>query len=248
MKCSLLTLHVRHWLQDGRQTRLLNLFDDVCNLVDDIGNVFSLVSPKVGAGPFSMVIEGEFTALIDAEPLISIVPNIQLLRIGSLTIETNQAVLWDPKPPWSSLEKSWLLDEPAPRHVNPDIESLLQQVLHGIANNDFADVRIGAYRLAGLGNGLTPSGDDLLMGIIYGLWVWRPDKELMHLIVETAVPRTTTLSAAFLKAAAEGEATIHWHNLINEHSDAVNQILAIGDSSGRDAWTGFIRLGNCLKL
>jgi hypothetical protein len=94
-----------------------------------------------------------------------------------------------------------------------------------------------------LGKGLTPTGDDVLMGVIYGLWVWYPQRDWIRLIVETAVPRTTSLSAAFLRAAEDGEATFHWHDLVNGRAGAVNQILSIGHSSGRDAWAGFTYVG-----
>jgi len=57
--------------------------------------------------------------------------------------------------------------------------------------------------------------------------------------VDTAVPRTTTLSAAFLRAAGDGEATIHWHDLADGRPGAMDRILAIGATSGRDAWIGF---------
>jgi hypothetical protein len=79
------------------------------------------------------------------------------------------------------------------------------------------------------------------MGVLYGLWVWHPQQQWMELILEAAVPRTTSLSAAFLRAAAAGEATIHWHHLANGDSTAVERILAVGHTSGRDAWKGFAR-------
>ncbi len=62
----------------------------------------------------------------------------------------------------------------------------------------------------------------------------------MDFILKTAVPRTTTLSANFLRAAAAGEAVWQWHDLVNGRSYAINQILAIGHTSGADAWAGFM--------
>jgi hypothetical protein len=84
------------------------------------------------------------------------------------------------------------------------------------------------------------------MGVLYGLWVWRPRLEWIDLIVDTAVPRTTRLSAAFLRSAADGEATVHWHNLALGRPKAVEQILSIGHTSGRDAWAGFSHTGERL--
>ncbi|MEJ2749006.1 MAG: DUF2877 domain-containing protein, partial [Anaerolineae bacterium] len=96
---------------------------------------------------------------------------------------------------------------------------------------------------AGRGGGLTPVGDDVLLGVLYGLWVWQPRRDWMEMMVETAVPRTTTLSANFLRAAAAGEAVWQWHELVNGRAHAVTPILSIGHSSGSDAWAGFVYTG-----
>ena len=98
-----------------------------------------------------------------------------------------------------------------------------------------------ARQLAGLGPGLTPSGDDVLLGVMYALWVWRPDEPLIQTIGHAANPRTTTLSAAFLTAAMAGEATNHWHDLVMGGPGAANRLLALGQTSGADAWAGFCR-------
>ena len=66
-------------------------------------------------------------------------------------------------------------------------------------------------------------------------------------IAQSAAPRTTALSAAFLTAAAQGQFMELWHRLAHAlHSQneraclaAVGQISALGASSGRDALAGF---------
>jgi len=68
--------------------------------------------------------------------------------------------------------------------------------------------------------------------------------------VKTAVLRTTTLSLAWLRAAAMGEASAVWHELVEAAlagdeggvETAVSAILATGASSGAAAWAGFIDL------
>ena len=72
----------------------------------------------------------------------------------------------------------------------PEIESYLQQLLKGIADGDEVMGRTAVLGLAGRGGGLTPTGDDVLMGVLYGLWVWHPRQEWMEMIVAPAVPRT----------------------------------------------------------
>jgi hypothetical protein len=103
--------------------------------------------------------------------------------------------------------------------------------------------------ITGLGTGLTPAGDDYLMGALYALWAMgRADAGVMAAVVETAVLRTTTLSLAWLRAAARGEASMPWHLLVQAAlagdgdgvETAVAAILATGASSGAAAWAGFV--------
>jgi hypothetical protein len=172
-------------------------------------------------------------------------PSAQTLSIGSLQIEIGNAFIWNPRPQWDHLR-----DFPADflttsqtgiRPLPAGLDEPLERLLHGITTNDHPMSYAGAYWLAGCGSGLTPTGDDVLMGVLYGLWVWHPQQKWMELILEAASPRTTSLSAAFLRAAAAGEATVHWHDLANGDSTAVERILAVGHRSGQEAWAGFSR-------
>jgi hypothetical protein len=239
MVCSILTPRVLGWLENSRPARILNLLDEVCNLIDGQGNVISLVTTRVGKGPFNLIVENGFTKNLQWDQTVSIDPTTCTLTIGSLTIFTNRATIWNPKPDWHFLKTSPSPSLKKPPALEPDLEGPLKQLLDAIEHGDTAEIRTASHRLAGLGKGLTPSGDDVLMGVLYGLWVWYPQREWIRLIVETASPRTTSLSAAFLRAAEDGEATFHWHNLVNGHAGAVNHILSIGHTSGRDAWAGF---------
>jgi hypothetical protein len=117
---------------------------------------------------------------------------------------------------------------------------------------DHARLREGAAGLAGLGGGLTPAGDDFLSGAMLSAWLVHPTpRALCHILVEAAVPRTTTLSAAFLRAAAEGECNAPWHRLLaalgmgaeGELAAAVPQVLAYGAASGADTLAGFLWAG-----
>jgi len=68
---------------------------------------------------------------------------------------------------------------------------------------DWTQLKRAVAQLAGLGNGLTPAGDDFLGGVL--LWAWlahpRPRRFGEALLAEAA-PCTTAYSAAFLQAAA----------------------------------------------
>jgi hypothetical protein len=120
-------------------------------------------------------------------------------------------------------------------------------------NSDLASR--GASHLAGLGGGLTPAGDDFLMGAMLRAWLAHPEPEAFcHQLAEAAVPRTTTLSAALLRAAARGECSAKWHHLLNmlesgnddQLAAAVQWALAYGHTSGADTLAGFLWLSSCI--
>ncbi len=118
------------------------------------------------------------------------------------------------------------------------------------ANNKQRCIK-GVRLLAGLGGGLTPAGDDFIVGTLLAMWagMYGPGREaLVQSIAETAAPLTTTLSAAYLRAAARGECVVQWHRLFTalqgfnpeETQLAVKSLLSIGHSSGADGLAGFL--------
>ena len=242
MKCRLQTRRALRWIENGRPARILHLFDEVCNLVNDQGEVLSLVTPAVGPGPFNMVIDGDFPthlSSLDMRQPVVVGKGGQNLSIGPLILSDTCGSIWNATPDWSRLRceqgKIWPGSAPLPT----EIETQLELLLMGIDREDSFIAASAATALAGLGSGLTPAGDDVLLGVIFALWIWLPKRAWIDLIIESAVPRTTTLSAAFLRASAAGEATVHWHELVNGRQDATAKIMAIGHSSGSDAWAGF---------
>jgi hypothetical protein len=121
--------------------------------------------------------------------------------------------------------------------------------LHSGWAGDAVELRSAAAQLAGLGSGLTPAGDDFLIGVMLRAWLAHPSpRSLCSQIVEVAAPRTTLLSAAFLRAAARGECSEAWHILLTAlvrgahqpMAEAVQGILSHGATSGADALAGFL--------
>jgi len=115
---------------------------------------------------------------------------------------------------------------------------------------DPARLEAAAWRLAGLGGGLTPAGDDFLVGAMLRAWLEGPAPgAFCQAIAGVAAPRTTLLSAALLRAAARGECSAPWHRLLAAlesgapPAPAVDAILAHGHTSGADALAGFLAFG-----
>lgn len=124
-------------------------------------------------------------------------------------------------------------------------------LLHG-AGSDRA-VALAAQRLIGLGEGLTPSGDDILTGLAFvaahpgfGL---APLLAPLSAAVHGGVEATTLLSTVTLRAALSGRARSRLHDLIESIIDGspariradAAETASIGHTSGYDILTG-IRL------
>lgn len=144
--------------------------------------------------------------------------------------------------------------------VNRQIHQRTQQATTwlstGLYENKPQLVMDGTKLLAGLGPGLTPAGDDFLVGLLaagYALSThatqFQRDWPLYtDLIVTTASDQTTRLSAAWLTYAGMGAFGEAWHQLIHaiNHqqqetiSTAANRILTTGATSGADAMGGFL--------
>jgi hypothetical protein len=110
---------------------------------------------------------------------------------------------------------------------------------------------LGAGRLAGLGRGLTPAGDDFLLGVMLWAWLAHPSPAgFCRALAEVAVPRTTTLSAAWLRAAAGGQFAAPLHQLVaalvgrGDLEAAAGRVLAFGATSGADTLAGLLWIGS----
>ena len=121
----------------------------------------------------------------------------------------------------------------------------------GLVQGDLNAIQNGAAALAGLGPGLTPAGDDFILGATLATWLIYPNKRaqpLVALAVANAIPRTALLSAAWIKAAGHGEAGRRWHDLFDALSgkskakfeESLVDLASVGHTSGSDALAGFL--------
>ena len=111
--------------------------------------------------------------------------------------------------------------------------------------SDGASAAEAAVGLLGLGNGLTPSMDDVLLGYLYVLLRrgrTRPVTEALRRVLSNAAGRTNDISAAFLKAAALGEPFQRLENLLRGLSGEIplelSPMLEVGGSSGSEIAMG----------
>ncbi len=265
---------VNDWLANSRHPRILHVFDYVCNLINEHREVLSIVTQQIGNGPFNLVIEDDilFSARLNVQSSISI--GADQLNLGDLTINTVNARLWSPCPDWERLHakkddilnqltslpitnyQKRGLDTPFAKiaqgySTTPNFQSLISNLCSSLVTADLPNCIDSAKQLAGLGSGLTPAGDDFILGAVLAAWIIHsPDvaKVLAKEVTNTAAPLTTSLSAAWLRSAGKGEAGILWHDLFDALNSAdsayiqasLEKILAIGETSGADALAGFL--------
>ncbi|MCC7359668.1 MAG: DUF2877 domain-containing protein [Anaerolineales bacterium] len=267
----------RAWLAAARPARVLNVFDRACNLVADDGAVLALVTAARGLTPFGVVVEpGEPPpfAGVDAASPVSVAADA--LRVGPLAVELRGAAAWDARPNWAAVVAALKSHpqrpaalavaglEAAPRdsllclwhQVEPAtpllarVRPAAQNLIAGLQSGDWARSEQGVLKLAGLGGGLTPAGDDFVLGVMlaahagaFGLVA----AQHCLALAEALAPRTNTLSAAYVHAAARGECAAYWHDqlaaLSNPAADLsgpARALVSVGHTSGADALAGFL--------
>ncbi len=248
---------VNRWLANSRHPRILHIFDRACNLINEHREVLSIVTPQIGNGPFNLVVEDEvlFSNHLNLESPISISAN-QLI-LGNLTIHTAGAKIWSPRPDWerSHAHQDLILNQltqfPIVNYQPALPISLLSSFSAAIATADLPSAFATARRLAGLGIGLTPAGDDFILGAVLAAWIIHPAEiasVLAKEVTNIAAPLTTSLSAAWLRSAGKGEAGILWHHFFNalisvdpaQLQNSLCKILGVGETSGADALAGFL--------
>lgn len=147
-----------------------------------------------------------------------------------------------------------------PRSCSPVEKNILalasepaNQLITGLQTEDVNLCVQGTSGLAGLGVGTTPDGDDWILGSILATWILKPHHEVKRLctaIAETATPLTTSISAAWIRAASRGECAEPWHDFFdclskgseNKVREASIQLISLGHTSGASAVAGFLAL------
>lgn len=264
--------------------QVLSVHARACNLLSLQGDLIALVTLSVGNGPFHIVLADPAPPLHTLHPGAPASFSRGLLQLAGATIDLREAEVWDPhiprpKSPIRLTALAHLREHVALRGLSPLVHTdgahpvpsafsrpraapLVERatwaagtLLRGLRIGDEVCVARGAEALAGLGPGLTPAGDDFLVGLMAALHLWPgllPEawtpQHACRQIAQAAAERTTRLSAAWIQHAAVGEFGEPWHALIRALAggeraairSAADRILNTGATSGADAMAGFL--------
>jgi len=138
--------------------------------------------------------------------------------------------------------------------LSPELEMRLGALTRTLATSGEMDLTGAATALLGLGEGLTPQGDDVLAGLLVALHAATATRpmacRLGDVVAGQAAARTSALSAALLRDAADGFAVPALVDLVDalhetghavptggpttyrRLADVVVRLLAVGHTSG----------------
>ena len=140
-----------------------------------------------------------------------------------------------------------------------DMANAISTLYHALRQKDIGQLDRAALFLAGRGRGLTPSGDDFLLGICYGMFIAQVKLSGFHdsaskLISGIVAKRSTLISGNLVESAAAGEVDERlgtaFHALLHPEqssSPAIAGILSWGSSSGMDAAAGMALLLSAIR-
>lgn len=246
----------RRVLRPGTRLRLHSIFERGINLVAGHEELVFLTTASECA-PWSVNVSGAFPPHLGGcegqEPIAFVNPEDSLvLPHADITIDLRTAKVWSREPivPLAAAEEiRRALDQSGLPRFPPGLTE------YGLGEAELTNpsvvplkgdsyVRELTNKVIGLGRGLTPAGDDLLVGMLGTLALTR--RILFSLEIEG---RTTLISKTQLGHAMRGEVPESLYDVIHalgcadaSISPAVRRLLSFGHTSGRDMLAG-VRLG-----
>ena len=194
--------------------------------------LFAVLGAGSWPGPLHLIVE-DLAELPTAHDRVSV--SGAVLRAGRLQVRLHGAAPWVPH-----LPEQLCAGLPAWRDLAAcaahELAAVWEPVIHDLRCSDLA---AASRRLQGRGTGLTPSGDDVLAGI---LLVGAIDPSRRRALAELAGnARTTRLSRAFLRWAASGHSIQPAHALLDAAASgdqlgmrrAAASLTGVGATSGR---------------
>jgi hypothetical protein len=146
-------------------------------------------------------------------------------------------------------------------HALPQADATATAMRQALAHGNLQRLGSVARRLVGLGPGLTPSGDDFLVGWLRGLWLAAGEsvasrvalRSLRRSLLPDLAQRTTPVGAAFIRYGLAGEfaevldqaaAALSSPSSPPAVADRLRQLMAQGETSGTDTTAGLL---SCLE-
>jgi hypothetical protein len=242
------------WRREGFDGAVHSIFDRVVNLADPNGRLVSLAVRSLDNAPDTILVDA---STFDGRGLRTGMParargGILTLDEARFAIRFEHAAPWHAKlPEYPENDAQLCADLSALQgHCSPLLEPRSRAIGHALMRDDVHGVRAHGRALLGLGPGLTPSGDDFLVGLFAVLNLAKSPAHGLRrecdAILADAHERTNAISIAALREAARGRVRDSIQTLLQELvagqpsrlRHALARVLAIGATSGRDIVAG----------
>jgi hypothetical protein len=255
----------------SRHGKVIAVLTDAIYIESDEGHIICIARGEGVDGPLGM-------RVISFEPLRS-APQVHeeaevTVSLHALTIGGTARVMWGYAEPWSPRLPHWLGRTDARQAAIDELASFLAVTPKGMSPisarmlaglDDFQEaIQAGKYDLAanaicsllGLGEGLTPEGDDVAMGLLAcAVWWAKLGKldaryvQLLAQVVRVFAARTTNkISMRLLWYAGEGllyapAMTLGTALLAGKPDEVIEplqKLLSVGSTTGRAVATGLL--------
>lgn len=216
-----------------------------------VGDKIDIYSDHIAIPSTRTVIHTSRARVWQAPPLPA--PVLPMDSLKAALVSVVQAALLEQNPSLlgSSLVDLLGYDERSKQLGSSDVSHLVQ-LLQSLKENDTHAIFHACQKFLGLGTGLTPSGDDLILGLLLALNRWghvlAPDLDVDALNQEflaLAYSRTALISANLIDCACQGQADERLILALDgimtgEHNPAIcaSSLAEWGNTSGIDALVG----------
>jgi hypothetical protein len=232
-------------LERAKPGRVHSVFERAVNVVWSDGRLLTLHGEGPLAAPFAVALER-------LPPRGAVAPGMPIGRWAFDWRDAERVALEMPDGPLGFAADALTEGAGAQALRSPAGVRARQALARGIAARDARGFADAACALIGLGEGLTPAGDDCVLGALAAIHRLAPEWLTSHegqrgRLADAARRRTTDVARDFLLEALDGRFAEPVLALLTAPSDdmagsAARRLVAMGATSGADTLCG-IRLG-----
>lgn len=252
--------------EKGHSYRVHSRFEHAVNMMNDSGEMITLLTQDLPNAPNTLLVNMDnFNALyFDQDDSLMVSSND--LKLGEeLFVMNEETHLWNDQLPTLKYKDLSSIQERIDRFLCNNSEPLFdienkiyekldecyRNIIHACLHQQYNELSGYIQQTIGLGLGLTPSGDDRLVGFLLGCFASSAVNEsiidAIQLTINNSQNRTNEISYAMLHSAGQGRFNEWCINLIyavNQSDDtvlddAIQKVFSIGSRSGGDMLKGF---------
>ncbi len=252
-----------------------SVFEHACNLTrdaDDVG-LLTLGRLEMPDAPTALRLAHHGVDAADLRTLFRVGAAVSgggdAWRVGTVELDLRAATLWRPAACGAHLAAELLRarwsraalhlaqhQQRSPSVLHGDAAPVVAALTHACRDFHLEAAASHAGRLVGWGEGLTPSGDDFLVGVLAALHALAQNDArrtgfcaALRARIASQVPRTTPIAAHCLRLAVGGhfsEPLLRLRDALLTQADeaqvdaALQRALAIGATSGADTVAGLL--------